>query len=257
MELEGLWRYPVKSLQGEAITTVHVVEDGIMGDRQWGILDRGTGRILTARRRPELLGASASLDDGEPTITLPDGEVLAGVGEKTDRSLSKWLGSPVTLVSSMGRAGRAEYFADATDDTSQPVEWTMPEGRFVDAAPVLVVTTSSLRTGASLYASGVWDVRRFRPNLLLATDADGWVEDGWVTSLLRIGSAALLPIQPCIRCTMVTRKQPGLGPDADIFRALARHHHGHFGMWSTVATSGTAAIGDQASLASTTVSTRV
>lgn len=251
VEVEGLWRYPVKSLQGEAMTTVSVVEDGILGDRQWGILDVGTGRILTARRRPELLDASASLHDGEPTITLPDGEELTGSGVKTDRSLSEWLHSPVTLVPSRGRAGRAEYFADATDDTSPPVEWTMPEGRFVDAAPVLVVTTSSLRTGASLYPSGVWAARRFRPNLLLATDDDGWAEDGWAARLLQIGSAVLLPTQPCIRCTMVTRQQPGLEPDADIFRTLARHHHGHLGMWSTVVTSGTATIGDRASLAST------
>ena len=138
MEVVGLWRYPVKSLQGEAIPVADFEADGILGDRQWGIRDGRTDRILTARRRPELLAAAASYDDGTPVITLPDGRVSVGPGEGTDRLLSEWLGSPVSLVPSVGTdPGRAEYFADATDDTSQAIEWTMPEGRYVDAAAVL------------------------------------------------------------------------------------------------------------------------
>jgi hypothetical protein len=248
MDVVGLWRYPVKSLQGEAITVASVEEDGILGDRRWGILDERTGRILTARRRPELLGASASYDDATPVITLPDGRVLVGSGEQTDRRLSEWLQSPVSLVSSTGRAGRAEYFADATDDRSEAIEWTMPEGRYVDAAPILVVTTSSLRTGAGLYPDGVWDPRRFRPNVLLDLDDDGWVEDGWVDRPLRVGSVALLPVQPCIRCTMVTRAQPGLESDRDVFRTLARHHGDTFGVWCEVSVPGAVAVGHKVSL---------
>jgi uncharacterized protein YcbX len=249
MEVMGLWRYPVKSLQGEAIAVASVVDDGILGDRQWGIRDQRTGRILTARRRPELLGASASYDDDTPVITLPDGSVAVGPGEWTDRLLSKWLGSPVSLMPSVGTdPGRAEYFADATDDTSQAIEWTMPEGRYVDAAPVLVLTTASLRAGAGHHPNGVWDPRRFRPNILIDLEGDGWVEDGWVRRPIQVGGAVLLPIEPCVRCTMVTRAQPGLDADADIFRTLARHHRGHFGVWSVVVTAGTIATGDRAAV---------
>jgi len=246
MEVVGLWRYPVKSLQGEAIVTATIEDDGILGDRRWGIHDEQTDRILTARRRPELLAASASYDDGVPVITLPNGRVAVGPGEQTDRLLSDWLGSPVSLVSSTGTSpGRAEYFADATDDTSQAIEWTMPEGRYVDAAPLLVLTTASLRTGARLHPDGVWDPRRFRPNILLDLEGDGWIEDGWVGRPLQVGAAELLPIEPCVRCTMVTRAQPGLDADRDVFRTLARHHQGHFGVWSVVVTAGTVRTGWQ------------
>ena len=119
MELAGVWRYPVKSLQGEALDSAYVEGDGLLGDRRWGIRDQRTGRILTARRRPELLEAAASYDGNEPLIVLPDGRYASGPGSGTDRMLSEWLGSPVTLVASAGSdPGRAEYFADATDDTS-------------------------------------------------------------------------------------------------------------------------------------------
>jgi uncharacterized protein len=52
LELVGLWRYPVKSLRGEKLESARVEEDGLAGDRRWGIRDLGTGRILTARRGP-------------------------------------------------------------------------------------------------------------------------------------------------------------------------------------------------------------
>src|SRR5690348_6789708 len=118
MEVAGIWRYPVKSLQGEALDAAVVERDGLEGDRTWGIRDDRTGRILTARRRPELLHAAASYDDGLPTITLPDGRVAEGPGPTTDRLLSEWLDGPVSLVSAAAEApGRAEYFEDATDDS--------------------------------------------------------------------------------------------------------------------------------------------
>ncbi|MCW2796014.1 MOSC N-terminal beta barrel domain-containing protein [Nocardioides sp.] len=250
MELVGLWRYPVKSLQGEPLASASLEDSGLVGDRQWGIRDERTGRILTARRRPELLAAAAAYDDDAPVITLPDGRTAVGPGLSTDNLLSQWLGSAVSLVSSAGSAGgRAEYFADATDDNSLAIEWTMPAGRYVDAAPVLVLTTASLRTAAALHPGGTWDPRRFRPNMLIDVEGDGWVEDQWVSHSLQVGAATVMPTQPCVRCTMVTRAQPGLEPDVDVFRTLARHHHGHFGVWSDVLEGATVSIGDRAILA--------
>lgn len=248
MEVVGLWRYPVKSLQGEPLDAATVEADGVVGDRRWGLRDQRTGRILTARRRPELLGASASYDGDEPVITLPDGGAVVGPGPRSNRLLSEWLASPVSLVPSLGaRAGRAEFFVDATDDTSQAVEWTMPDGRFVDTAPILVLTTVSLRTAAGHHPRGSWDPRRFRANILIGLDGEGWIEDSWVGHSIQIGAVTLAPRQPCVRCTMVTRSQPGLDADVEIFRTLARHHRGLFGVWSDVVAPGRLSVGDRGS----------
>src|SRR6478609_5379226 len=116
MEVVGLWRYPVKSLQGEPLDAASLEGDGVVGARRWGLRDERTGRILTARRRPELLGASATYDGDQPVITRPDGSTAVGPGKGTDRQLSEWLDCPVSLVASLpGDGGKAEYFADATD----------------------------------------------------------------------------------------------------------------------------------------------
>jgi uncharacterized protein len=249
MEVLGLWRHAVKSLQGERLESARFEDDGLVGDRRWGIRDARTGRILTARRRPELLGAVASYDGELPVIALPGGGTAVGPGQDTDGLLSRWLGSPVSLVASAEDAGgRAEYFADATDDTSQAIEWTMPAGRYVDSAAVLVLSTASLRTAAELHPGGVWDPRRFRPNVLLDVDGEGWPEDQWAGRTLTVGSVVLVPLEPCVRCTMVTRAQPGLEADTDVFRTLARHHRGLFGVWCDVLTGGTVSVGDEATI---------
>jgi uncharacterized protein YcbX len=247
MEVLGLWRHAVKSLQGERLESARFEYDGLVGDRRWGIRDLRTGRILTARRRPELLGAVASYDGELPMITLPDGCTCRRAGAGYRRSPVAVAGEPC-LAGGLRRnaGGRAEYFADATDDNSQAIEWTMPAGRYVDSAAVLVLSTASLRTAAQLHPDGVWDPRRFRPNVLIDVEGKGWLEDEWVGRTLSIGAVVLVPLQPCIRCTMVTRAQPGLEADADVFRTLARHHRGLFGVWCDVLTGGTLSVGEEA-----------
>lgn len=249
MEVLGLWRYPVKSLQGEALDTATLETNGIEGDRRWGIRDDRTGRILTARRRPELLGASSSYDGELPVISLPDGSVHRGPGPTTDHALSDWLDSPVSLIpSASGDPGRAEYFADATDDTSAPIEWTMPQGRYVDSADVLVLTTASLAMAGTLHPDGAWDPRRFRPNVLVANSGTDWAEDAWVGRTVHLGEGQVVPTKACIRCTMVTRPQPGLDADVEIFRTLARNHGATFGVWSDVSAPGRIRLGDRVSV---------
>ncbi|MDQ1747230.1 MAG: uncharacterized protein QOD07_1493 [Frankiaceae bacterium] len=248
MRLVGIARHPVKSLQGEAVATAQVELDGLRGDRIWGIRDESTGKILTGRRAPELLHAAATLAaDGTPRIVLPSGVTCDGPGAATDAALSEWLGKPARLVpAATVPAARAEFFADATDDASEAIEWTMPAGRFVDAEPLLLLTTASLRAAAALHPAGDWNARRFRANLLVDVDGDGWVEDAWCgTSVVRIGDVVLRPRALCVRCTMVTRPQPGLDEDRDVFRTLARHHGGLFGAWTAVGAGGTVRIGNE------------
>ena len=90
MRLAQIFRYPVKSLQGEAVTSAQLERDGLCGDRGWGIRDETTGRVLTARRAPGLLFASSTLTaDGVPDLTLPTGETCHGPGTATDSALSR------------------------------------------------------------------------------------------------------------------------------------------------------------------------
>jgi hypothetical protein len=245
MSVTELWRHPVKSLQGQSVTSAEVVADGVEHDRAWGIVDLGTGRVLTARRAPDLLRASAVVEGGIPIVTLPDGTRTVGLGAETDAALSAWLDRPVSMVASSSvPPARAEFFADATDDDSAPLEWTMPAGRFVDAMPILLLTSASLRAGTALHPDGEWEVRRFRPNVVVDVAGDDFVEDTWCHRPVRIGEVELTPRERCVRCTMVTRPQPGLERDLDVYRVLARHHGGTLGVWSEVTRPGVVTVGD-------------
>ena len=249
MRVAELWRHPVKSLQGEPLDEAVVEDSGLVGDRRWGIVDCETGMVLTARRVPSLLLASARRTDTGVEVLLPDGEVVIGPSAHADDVLSMWLGRPVALTHAEAvGAGVGEFFQDATDDDSAVVSWTMPAGRFVDALPLLVITTASLRQGRALHPDGAWETRRFRPNIVIDLADDGWVEDAWCGRTVRVGAAAIQPVVPCERCTMVTRPQPSLDRDLDIFKVLARHHGATFGVWTNVLTPGVVRVGDEVTL---------
>lgn len=246
MRVVELWRHPVKSLQGEALEEAVVEDSGLLGDRRWGIVDCETGMVLTARRVPSLLLAGARCTDSGLEIRLPDGDVLVAPGAEADDALSKWIGRRVEVTNAESHgAGVGEFFEDATDDNSRVVSWTMPQGRFVDALPLLVLTTASLRQGRALHPDGAWETRRFRPNIVIDVEDDGWIEDTWHRRSVRIGSAVVRPAGHCVRCTMVTRPQPGLDRDLDVFKVLARHHGSTFGAWTAVQTPGTVRVGDE------------
>lgn len=67
MQIESLWRYPVKSLGGEPLQSAELTLDGIRGDRLVHV--RGNRGPLTGRSRHQLLTIPASTGpDGRPLV---------------------------------------------------------------------------------------------------------------------------------------------------------------------------------------------
>jgi uncharacterized protein len=231
MQVAELWRYPVKSLQGERLDTVRVTADGLEGDRGWALYDVATGFGLTARRVPELLFASARLrGDGTVEVRGPDGEVLDG-----DDALSAWLGRPVTLESV--ESGAARRYEDLVDPEAESGRWQAfegPPGPFHDSRGARVSLVSRATVDG-------WDPRRFRANVLL----DGEGEDAWVGSSVALGSARLDVGMRIGRCVMVTRPQPGgIGADPGVLRTIARERQACLAVGALVARPGTIGVGD-------------
>ena len=239
LTISQIWRYPVKSLGGEQLDEVEVTDRGIVGDRGWGIRQLDTGNVLTARRRPELLFASAAVIGGELVITLPDGVTIdAGTGADpatVDAALSAWLNEPVSLVAAGDEAGTYETPIDAEAEDAAPwVSWSGPTGSFHDSTKsrLSLVSQANLRD---------WDIRRFRTNLVL----DGTGEDDLIGSSIRLGEQAELVINKAIdRCVMVTRPQPGLERDLDVLRTISRERESCLSIGGNVLTGGTIRIGD-------------
>jgi uncharacterized protein YcbX len=245
----GLWRYPVKSLQGAPVEHVDLGATGVDGDRQWGIVDVAKDKVLTAKRWPLLLEASASLDGGGGVIvTLPDGATWPSGDPATDEALSAWLDQDVRLEHADATAGTPyELTMDPADDESEPWDFATPPGSFADLAAVHLLTSASLTTISSGHPDAQWDVHRFRPTALIDTgSASGFVEDEWIGSQVRMGDAAVDVFMATPRCAMPGRAQPsqGLVRDLSVVRAVRDAHANNLGVYAAVAVPGPVAVGD-------------
>jgi uncharacterized protein len=238
MQVIELWRYPVKSLQGEQVDSVAVTRDGLEGDRRFAIYDVETGFGLTARRAPQLLFASARLrGDGMVDITLPDGSTPHG-----DDALSAWLGRRVALRSLDAEVDRR--YENPVVDFEQQVErdWAPFQGApgaFHDSpeARVSLVSTATI---------GSWDRRRFRSNVVL----DGEGEDSLVGSRVRLGDAVMDVGMRIERCVMTVRPQPGgIERDLEVLRTIARERDTCLAVGAVVTQPGMVRVGDELSAA--------
>ena len=239
MRVLELWRYPVKSLQGERLAEATVDPLGIAGDRRWALFDRDTGLGLTARRVPELLfGASRVSADGGVDVVLPDGTVTAD-----DAVLSGWLGRRVELRAATELGDAAPTYEAPTDDlAADPAEWMQWEGApgpFHDSPRIRL---SLVSTGTL----GTWDRRRFRANLVM----DGEGEDGLVGREADLGDVRLQFGRGIGRCVMTTRPQAGgIARDTSVLKAIHREREGLFAVRAAVLTAGTVRTGDELLLA--------
>jgi uncharacterized protein YcbX len=234
MRVLELWRYPVKSLQGERLTEAAVDALGIAGDRRWALFDLDTGLGLTARRVPELLFASARVrEDGGVEVVLPDGTVTSDAGV-----IGGWLGRRVELRAADERGDVAPtYETPADEDVPDPTEWLQWEGApgpFHDSPRIRL---SLVSTGTL----GTWDRRRFRANVVL----DGAGEDGLRGREAELGEVRLRFGLPISRCVMTTRPQPGgIARDTSVLKTIHRERDGLLAVRAAVLTAGTVRTGD-------------
>lgn len=231
MNVVQLWRYAVKSAQGEPVSRSAVTGLGLAWDRQLAVVDVSTGRALTGRREPKLLMLSAVVVDGRVLIHSPEEQALT-----SDDDLSTWLGRRVRLAHPPGdRQPEYEFPVDPEDESALWDVWSGPADVWHDStrARVSILSTSSLRD---------WPVRRFRPNVLL----DGTDENRLVGRRIAIGSVVLDVTKRIDRCVMVTRPQPrGIDRDLDVLRTVARESEGFLGVGALVASPGEIRLGDE------------
>jgi uncharacterized protein YcbX len=235
MRVLELWRFPVKSLQGERLAEAAIDALGIAGDRRWALFDRDTGLGLTARRVPELLfGAARLRGDGGVDVVLPDGTVTSD-----DELLSDWLGRRVELRAATELGDLAPTYEAPTDDLApDPAEWMQWEGApgpFHDSPRIRL---SLVSTGTL----GTWDRRRFRANVVL--DGDG--EDQLLGQVAQLGGVRLQFGRGIDRCVMTTRPQAGgVARDTSVLKTIHRERDGLFAVRAAVLTAGTVRTGDE------------
>jgi uncharacterized protein YcbX len=217
MGVLAIWRYPVKAMLGELLDAVTIGPRGCEGDRRWVVVDAATGERIANKRGPtdpRLRACRAELlddCDSDPPlrITLPDGATLEGA--EVEAALSELLERRVRLE-------RSDAPADGRFGTT---------GAYHDLAPIHLITTGTLAHLRALAPASDWDVRRFRPNLVLDDGADArpFAEDALLGGRLQAPSGLELTVGlPTPRCVVPTRAQDELPADPGILRTIVEHH---------------------------------
>jgi uncharacterized protein len=273
----ALWRYPVKSMMGEELNAAEVTTRGLRGDRTYGLVDSADGKIASAknpRKWPQLFDFRAALLDTLQTgatppvrITLPDGTVVTtehgDLNQILSRALNREVSLEATALSQEGggesppagsvTAKAEEYWPDmeGLDYRDTVTDFELPEGTFFDCAVVHLLTTATLDRLRELYPQGRFEVRRFRPNVVVET-ANGvkeFVENAWIGHTVAIGDAVRVAVTgPCPRCVMTTLAQGDLPKDPGILRTAAQHNQVNVGVYASVLQGGEIRRGDSVRL---------
>jgi uncharacterized protein YcbX len=276
-----IWRYPVKSMGGERLAQSAVATRGLHADRMWAVRDVELNTFTTARRWPVLLQCSARFAEDpagrsagpgdvlEVIVTFPDGSELSSSDPAIDGRLSELIGKPARLESLPALSEKQRYRTpqvtkadmrrqfDLPDGEPLPdfsmfpvrklaelARYATPVGALYDAYPILLMTRASLRAMAERAPGSQFDVRRFRPNVVIDCEGAELAEFGWCGGRVRAPDVTLDAEIPTLRCSIPTRQQGDLPADADVLRTINAHADRCLGVYANVARAGRLAEGD-------------
>ncbi len=278
--VESLWRYPAKSMMGDPIPSAQLDEHGVSGDRAWAVRDEVRGGIRGAKKIGGLMRLHARYlgethVDGSPgpiEITAPDGLRVRSDDDDVDERLSRFLDHEVTLWP-LPPATELDHFrrgAPDSDDVEtemraifgrepdEPlptfeglpldilIQYESPPGTYYDVSPIHLVTDRSLATLSARSPDSRFDVRRFRPNIVVAVgpEVEGDLpEQSWIGRTIQLGEVQLRVTAACPRCVMVTRDFADLPQDRQVLRTLVREADQNVGVYADVICPGTLDVG--------------
>ncbi|MEJ7597013.1 MAG: MOSC N-terminal beta barrel domain-containing protein [Kofleriaceae bacterium] len=225
-EIEAIYRYPVKSMRGEALDTVTLGWHGLDGDRRLAfrrLEDAGEFPWLTASKLPALVDFTPCRDGhgGElPShVRTPEGDELPVFGAELAAEITRRLGAPVQMMQ-------------------------LKHGMF-DEASISVLTSATAHEICRLAGTHP-DVRRFRPNIVIRSRRGiPFEEDRWVGGVLGFGDtdAAVSVTMRDVRCVMVNLDPDGGSASPAMMKAVVRANQNMAGVYGVVTGIGRLAVG--------------
>ena len=259
----GLWRYPVKSMAGEALDSVEVSWHGLAGDRRWAFIRDGQVRSgfpwLTIREHPELAWyrprfAEPDRPDGSATLVRTPGgdeldvacpELAAELGTGVRHGLGGRVRGEVGtgVRGEVGTGVRGEVGTGVRGEVGTGVRVIRQNRGVFDTFPLSLLSTQTL-AGLGRLVGMELAAERFRPNLLVDAMGGEFPEDGWVGRVLRAGGLRMRVDQRDQRCVMVTIDPVTLERNPAVLRVIATERDARLGVYGTTVAPGRVAVGD-------------
>lgn len=251
--VDGLWRYPVKSMRGEQLDEAFVGFVGIYGDRVFAFRSSASPKgfpYLTAREQRTLLQYQPRFrfpEQAARPINLAEAERIAPGVTPVFADMGELMVDVETPSGETLAIDDPALPGVLRDGVSGAPELTLVRSHraMTDCRPVSLFSVQSARQLGEETRSTM-DPRRFRANIYLDLDAgDGFAEDQWVGRSLRIGSKVVISIlQRDPRCVMITLDPDTGEPKPEVMRHLAQTHDGMAGVYGAVLVEGIVRKGD-------------
>lgn len=247
MRLSGIARYPIKGMNGEALSSVTLERGrGVCGDRRFAFgidasKDDGTWyssrSYLINSRKDNLLKFSWRCEGDRWEITSPSGRVIQfDAGDAASlRQVNTQLGP---FFSCVENDGKTPCLIDRNPDNGPKGHWDFPDSE------LLVINLATLHELERQWGIGI-DPRRFRANLLVE-GLPAWAEFGHYGAEFSVGSSKISILRPARRCPAISVDPITGDRDTALQNDLVRDYgHGFLGVYARVTQSGDAAVGDE------------
>ncbi len=230
-EITQLITYPIKSCAGVSHDEILINQMGLLGDRQWMLVDTN-GLFLSQRKYPSMALIQPKMTSATSLLLQAPGMKNIEVNlsdESQDMSVTVWQD---TLQASHISTAADQWFSTYLDVAVRLVKYTGVSHRqidmdfakpgqtvaFADGYPVLVTHQSTLDQLNERLSQNI-DMSRFRPNIVVNTTGQAWDELNWQgvgNDTITLGLK-----KPCTRCVMTgIEQQTGIQTGSEVLKTL-------------------------------------
>jgi uncharacterized protein YcbX len=255
--VESLWRYPIKSMSGEAMPEVFMGFSGVYGDRCFAFRNSaarkgvpyltGTAQPQMLRYRPRFRHAERA---GKPPNLTEAMSIAPGItpanAEPDDLMLD--VVTPSGAVVAVDDPALLEMLVEGLRGDNH-LTLVRSDRALTDCRPVSLISMQTIRQVETEVGIPI-DKRRFRANVYLDLASDGgFAEDALVGHKLRIGSSTMLMVlERDPRCKMISLDPDTAEHNADVLRKVAQAHEAYAGVYCAVLVEGVVTQGDSIEL---------
>ena len=251
--VESLWRYPIKSMSGEAMTEMFMGFSGFYGDRCYAFKNSSARKgfpYLNASAQEQMLRYRPQFRYPERAAKPPNlGEAMSISPGVTPANPD-----PNDLIVDVVTPSGAVVAVDDPALIEMLVEGLRGENRLTlvrsdraltDCRPVSLISLQTIRQVESELGIPI-DKRRFRANVYFDLASDyGFAEDELVGRRLRIGSSAeIMVLERDPRCKIMSLDPDTSEHNPEVFRKVAQAHGACAGIYCAVLVEGILAKGD-------------